>query len=133
MVTSITKAEDVSILVKQDIDTTDLSNALTLSDKQLVSLLGVPLENVQTDDAIYGVLEAIGATFAAYCIFIGWDKEEYLDKAKLMLQNYQILVDNFRKMPLPNTLSNSNNIIVSSDPFISALNPNIPHYLSSYQ
>jgi hypothetical protein len=132
MVNSITKSEDVKILVKQDIDPTDLNNALILSDKQLVSLLGVSLTNVQIDDAIYGALEAIGATFAAYCIFMGWDKEEYLDKAKLMLQNYQILVDNFRKMPLPNTLSNSNNIIVASEPFISTLNPDIPHYLSGY-
>jgi len=132
MVNSIAKAEDVQILVKQDIDPTDLENALILSDKQIQTIIGVSIDNIQTTDSIYGALEAIGATFAAWLIFTGWDKEEYLDKAKLMLQTYQTLVDNFRKMPIPSTLTNPNTVIVSSEPFISALNPNIPYYKSNY-
>jgi hypothetical protein len=132
MVLSITKEEDVKILVKQDIDPTDLSNAITLADKQLVSLLGIPLDDVQTNDAVYGALESIGATYAAWQILIGWDKDEYLDKAKLMWQNYLTQLDNFRKMPLPNSLANTNIVMAESDYMIPSLNPDIPHFLSDY-
>lgn len=132
MVVSITKEEDVKILVKQDIDPTDLSNAIILSDKQLVSLLGVPLNDVQTDDAVYGALEAIGAAYAAWQILIGWDRDEYLPKAIEMWKNYLTLVDNFRKMPLPNTLANTSTVIAESDYTISSLNPYVPHFMSSY-
>jgi len=132
MVTSITKEEDVKILVKQDIDPTDLDNAIILADKQLISLLGIPLENVSTSDAIYGALEAIGAANAAWQILIGWDKDEYLEKAKQMWQNYLTQLENFRKMPLPDSLANTNTAIAESEYTTTALNPNIPHFMSSY-
>lgn len=129
---TITSTNDVKLLVKQDIDSTDLTNAIALADKQIVALTGLPISEISTSLPTYGALQAIAASYAAWCILIGWDKSEYLDKAKEMMQNYLTSVENYRKMPLPKELENPYITISESSYTIPALNPDIPHYKSSY-
>ena len=132
MVSTITNPDDVKILVKQDIDPTDLTNACNLADKQIVALTGLPIDQILDTYPAYGALEAISAVYAAWCILIGWDKSEYLDKSKEMMSNYLTMVKNFKEMPLPKELENPDLHISSSSYTIPALNPDISHYMSDY-
>ena len=129
---TITNPDDVKLLVKQDIDATDLLNACSLADKQIIAITGLPLDQILTSYPAYGALEAIGATYAAWCILIGWDKTEYLEKSKEMMNNYLTSVENFKKMPLPKELENPDLNISASSYTIPALNPDLPHFMSSY-
>ena len=129
---AITNATDIKTLVKSDIDTAELANAAVLADKQIVALTGRPIGDWDPSYPAYGALESIGAVYAAWLILSGWDKDMYLDKAKMMWQNYVTQVESFKKLPIPEDLTNPDVDIVESNYTIHALNPDVTNFLSYY-
>ena len=83
-----------------------------------------------TNDYVYGILKEIGATYAAWSLLIGWDKEEYFEKAKEMLRAFETLVTRFKEIPLPEDKVNVEIDVAESEYSIPALNPDIPHFMS---
>ena len=126
--TTLTDPESVKIKVKQAINPTDLTNAVNAADNIITSLTNVT--NWTSDDYVFGLLQEIGACYAAWQILIGWDKEEYLDKSKEMKEQFETLLKKFSELPLPEDKTNQDIDIVASDYTIHQLNPDIPVFIS---
>lgn len=133
--TTITDENDIKRIVR-GINTTDLANAVTNGDKKIMSVTGRPLSTWSENDPVYGQLQNIGSLYGAWSILIGWNKDEYLDKAKEVWKAFLHELEQFRGMPLPESTTSSgagSGIEISeSDYGIHALNPAVPNYLSDY-
>jgi hypothetical protein len=129
---TITNPDEVKILVKQTINTTELANAVEAGDKRINSLTNREIDEWSPSDNAYGQLQAIGNTYAAWLILMGWDPKMYLDKAKEMRKAYEFELLEFRKLALPEDKSDPDVDIVESDYTHYKLNPNNSPFLSEY-
>lgn len=129
---TITNPTDVKTLVKSDIDPDELANACVLGDKQIVAITGRKIDDWNPDHAVYGALESIGATYAAWFILAGWDESMYGKKTDRMWQSYVKTIEEFKTLPIPEDLTNPDVDIVESDYGIHQLNPDVPNFYSYY-
>lgn len=125
--TAITEAAKVKILCNYDVPTEKLTQVCGDADKMIKSLTNI---DWSTNDYVYGILKEIGATYAAWSLLIGWDKEEYFEKAKEMLRAFETLVTRFKEIPLPEDKVNVEIDVAESEYSIPALNPDVPHFMS---
>lgn len=126
--------QEIQRLVKVTIQPTDLTNAVAAGNNAIQGVTGLDNAVWDDDDPHFGPLTNIGATWGAFTVLFGWDKDMYLEKAKLMLDAYNQAVKIYKDMPLPDELSNplQEDQIVVSEYGIHALNEDIPHFLSDY-
>lgn len=119
-------------LVTKEVDPVKLTNAAIAGDSKIYALTG--RNNWTVDEYVYGSLAEIGAIYGAYTILISWDKEEYLDKAKLMLEAYQQAVKDFKELPLSDESSNPEfgDDVATTEYMNPYLNENMPYFLSKY-
>ncbi len=127
----ITNANSVRRMVNSDqLTETVLAEAITAGDNQVKSITGV--EDWEPTDPAYGLLSEIGAAYAAWSILIGWDPNRYLERAKEVFKTYQQNVSDFRKLPLPETKTESEFEVEINDSPNPYVNDEVPHFLSKY-
>lgn len=129
----ITAEADVRRLVGRPIDVSQaqmLADAITAGDREIKGLTG--RDDWANTDSVFGTLQNIGAVYAAYTILIGWDKEEYLEKAKELWKSYVDAVASFRLIPLPEDKTDPNVDMAFSESLNPYVNPNNPHFMSQY-
>ena len=131
---AFTVEHEIQRLVRDPILPADLADAVLAGNNQIQSVSGFELSAWSEGDIHYGPLVTIGALWGAYTILMGWDKDQYLDKAKQLLSSYETAVKHFKELPVSDNQVSSqleDNIVVS-EYGIHALNEDIPHYLSDY-
>lgn len=119
-------------LVTKEVDSTKLTAAAVAGDSKIYALTG--RNDWAPSEYVYGALSEVGATYGAYTILISWDKEEYLDKAKLMLEAYNQAVRDFKELPLPDESSNPEfgDDVATTEYWNPYLNENMPYFMSKY-
>lgn len=126
---TITDRDKVEILCNYAIDETKLTKVCSDADDYIKSLTNI---DWSSNDYVYGILKEIGACYAAWCFLVGWNKDEYFEKAKEMREMLDRLLERFEKIPLPEDKTNPDIDIAENEYTITALNPDIPHFLSTY-
>ena len=81
---TLTDSDDVKFLVHYNVNTEDLARAVANADSLIYSMTNI--NDWVSNDSVFGILKQIGATYAAWQILIGYNKDEYLDKADRMRQ-----------------------------------------------
>lgn len=126
----ITDINEVKFYTGPLVDDATLIRAAAMADKQLYAI--VNREDIPTDSTIFGMLQSIGAAYAAWMIVSGWDQSMYGEKAKNLLTVYQTLLTEFHEIPLPDEEADPIMPIVASDYTIHALNDEVDPFLSWY-
>jgi len=128
----ITDENDIKRLVKQTIDPADLTSAVEAGDRKIVALTNRDINELTPDDNAYGQLQQVGATYGAWTVLMGWNKEMYLDKAKEMWKAYMFEIEQFKSMRLPDDKSDPNFEIAESIYTHYKLNPDYTPFMSGY-
>jgi hypothetical protein len=129
---TITDENDIKRLVKQTIAPADLASAVEAGDRKIVALTNRDIDEWNPTDNAYGQLQQVGATYGAWTVLMGWNKEMYLDKAKEMWKAYIFEIEQFKSMRLPDNLSDPNFDIAESVYTHYKLNADYVPFMSSY-
>lgn len=128
---TITDESEIQRLVTKTVEASKLTKAAEAGDRAISIVTGRTdwiAENVGYDAA-----RNVGALYGAYTILISWDKNEYLDKAKLMFESYQQAVKDFKEMPLPDVEQSPLQLDVATSEYENPyLNPDKPFFMSQY-
>jgi len=132
---TMTLESEIQRLVTKTVDAEKLTDAAIAGDAEIYALTGK--NDWGVDDYVFGKLQNIGATYGAYTILISWDKEEYLEKAKLMFESFKQMVTDFKTLPLPEEDVNPNFTDDVEGPATTEywnpyLNDQMPYYVSKY-
>lgn len=129
---TMTEESRIQTLVTKQVDAPKLTAAAEAGDAKIYALTG--RNNWTVDEYVYGALQEVGATYGAYTILVSWDKEEYLDKAKLMLEAYNQAVKDFKELPLSDESSNPEfgDDVATTEYWNPYLNDKMPYFMSKY-
>jgi hypothetical protein len=126
----ITNPTEIQFRVGVHVDDAILQDAAKVADKQIYSLTN--RRDWTPNEDLFGLLQNLGAAYAAFYILSRWDPKQYGDKAQSAYKQYQDELDTYRKIPVPIEGGDPELDAVESDYTIRVLNRDIPNFLSDY-